>query len=119
MYGHLVPGKLSEKLRTALGLRKKDLPPYIYKMRMLGYPPGWIEEAQISHSNLSMYDIEGQNVKSNVRKKNGINPEKIVDYPGFNAPIENGEYDVRFQFCLNIPIFNCFLSCFLLFVNGK
>lgn len=97
MYGHLMPGKLTEKLRKALGLRKKDLPPYIYKMRMLGYPPGWIEEAHISHSNLSMFDIEGQDVKSSVKKKNGIDPEKVVEYPGFNAPMEEGTYDVCFQ----------------------
>lgn len=73
-------------------------------MRMLGYPPGWIEEAQISHSNLSMFDIEGQDVKSNVNKKNGIDPEKVVEYPGFNAPMEDGIYDVCCQLFLVITI---------------
>lgn len=94
MYAHLVPGKLSEDLRKALGLRKYDLPPHIYKMRMLGYPPGWIEEAQNVDSNLSMFDADGNSVSSKTSKKSLIDPEKIIDYPGFNAPMEPGVWDV-------------------------
>lgn len=96
MYSHLVPGKISEKLRKALGLHKSDIPPYIYRMRLLGYPPGWIKEAEEEASNLCMFDIEGKNVSNNKRKKTSIDPEKIVSYPGFNAPMEKGTYDVSF-----------------------
>jgi hypothetical protein len=29
-------------------------------MRLLGYPPGWMEEARISHSGLTLYDSQGR-----------------------------------------------------------
>lgn len=96
MYGHLSPGKISEKLRRALGLHKNDLPPYIYRMRVLGYPPGWIKEAEDETSNLCMFDIEGKTVSNHKRKKSSIDPEKIIAYPGFNAPMDKSIYDVGF-----------------------
>lgn len=94
MYGHLVPGKISENLRKALGLRRYDLPPYVYRMRVLGYPPGWIKEAEEETSDLCMFDIDGKNVGNQKRKKGFINSEKIVEYPGFNVPMEKGAHDV-------------------------
>ncbi|KAI5641667.1 PSP domain-containing protein [Phthorimaea operculella] len=55
-FGHLVPGRISGQLRHALGLKRHELPMFIYKMRQLGYPPGWLEEARISHSGITMFD---------------------------------------------------------------
>lgn len=55
-YGHLIPGRISGQLRHALGLKRNELPLHIYRMRLLGYPPGWLEEARISHSGISMFD---------------------------------------------------------------
>nr|XP_023024758.1 zinc finger CCHC domain-containing protein 8 homolog [Leptinotarsa decemlineata] len=87
-FSHLVPGKISDGLREALGLRKNQLPPYIYQMRLLGYPPGWLEEAKFIHSNLKMFDSEGKHVKEGSSgRSQGLNSDKIVDYPGFNVPI--------------------------------
>lgn len=57
-FGHLVPGTISNDLRDALGLRSRELPLYIYKMRMYGYPPGWLEESKISHSGLALLDTK-------------------------------------------------------------
>lgn len=57
-FGHLVAGELSKDLRIALGLRSKELPMHIYRMRMLGYPPGWLEHAKVSSSGLTMFDSE-------------------------------------------------------------
>lgn len=57
-YSHLVPGKISSTLREALGLRRHELPLYIYKMRLYGYPEGWLEEAKINHSGLMMIHSE-------------------------------------------------------------
>lgn len=54
-YSHLVPGRISKNLREALGLRTKELPLYIYKMRLYGYPEGWLKEAKIDHSGLTMF----------------------------------------------------------------
>jgi hypothetical protein len=55
-----VPGEISSKLRKALGLERDHLPKHIYMMRLLGYPPGWMEEARISHSGLALYDSQGR-----------------------------------------------------------
>lgn len=57
-YNHLVPGQISGNLRQALGLRSRELPLYIYKMRLYGYPEGWLEEAKINHSGLSLFHSE-------------------------------------------------------------
>lgn len=93
-YGHLRPGKFSSQLREALDLRKNQLPPFIYQMRTLGYPPGWLEEAKFVHSNLDMFDTEGRAVRQANRKIQGLDPEKIVDYPGFNVPMAKHFVDV-------------------------
>ncbi|XP_044266800.1 zinc finger CCHC domain-containing protein 8 homolog [Tribolium madens] len=91
-YDHLAPGKISNELRRALGLYRDEAPHYIYLMRSMGYPPGWLEEAKIEHSNLDMFDIDGKNVKSK-GKKHGLDESKIIEYPGFNVPFENGIVD--------------------------
>ena len=54
-FGHLTPGLPSDKLREALGLRKDEAPKYIYLMRELGYPPGWLKHAEIQSSGISLY----------------------------------------------------------------
>lgn len=64
-------------------------------MRVFGYPPGWIKEAETEPaSDLSLFDIDGKSVSNHKRKKCGIDPEKIIDYPGFNTPMEKGVPDV-------------------------
>lgn len=50
---------LSEELQDALGVTDKSLPPFIYRMRLLGYPPGWLKEAELEHSGLALYDGKG------------------------------------------------------------
>lgn len=62
-------------------------------MRVLGYPPGWIEEAEVKESDLCMFDIEGKSLV-NIKRRKTINPEKIIDFPGFNIPMEDGIMDV-------------------------
>lgn len=59
------PGTISENLRDALGLRKRELPLYIYKMRLYGYPPGWLEEAKVAHSGLTLFTSVVRNLKFN------------------------------------------------------
>ncbi|KAK9884650.1 hypothetical protein WA026_007493 [Henosepilachna vigintioctopunctata] len=92
-YRHLKPGIISENLRNALGLKKNEVPSYIYRMRVFGYPPGWLKQAKIAPSSLSMY-IDGRKVKiNNKEKKKGLDPDKIIEYPGFNAPMAKGFHD--------------------------
>ena len=45
----------SSKLSGALGLRREELPRYIYRMRDLGYPPGWLRHAEIRQSGITLY----------------------------------------------------------------
>lgn len=49
----------SEELLTALGIDENTLPPLVYRMRQLGYPPGWLKEAEMENSGLSLYDGNG------------------------------------------------------------
>lgn len=34
-FSHMIPGQLSQKLRTALGLKDNDLPKHIYKYKQI------------------------------------------------------------------------------------
>jgi zinc finger CCHC domain-containing protein 8 len=92
-FGDLKPGKMSDELRKALGLHKNEAPRHIYLMRKLGYPPGWLEEAKLTCSDLQMFDIDGNFLKMTTAKKQGLDACKIVDYPGFNVPFQKGVKD--------------------------
>ncbi|XP_033746912.1 zinc finger CCHC domain-containing protein 8-like [Pecten maximus] len=94
-----VPGVISEELMDALGITSRYLPSYIYKMRVLGYPPGWLEEAKVQSSGLVLFDGEGNEVDASgksmedgevsdsVPNKGQIDPEKIIAYPGFTVAV--------------------------------
>ncbi|XP_050345372.1 zinc finger CCHC domain-containing protein 8 [Nymphalis io] len=93
-YGHLVPGRISSTLRNALGLKRYELPLHIYRMRLLGYPPGWLEEARISHSGITMFDSSGTAILDPEEEegevcepgsKDKFDIKKILDFPGFNV----------------------------------
>ncbi|XP_026757698.2 zinc finger CCHC domain-containing protein 8 homolog [Galleria mellonella] len=94
-YGHLIAGRISGQLRHALGLKRHELPLHIYRMRMLGYPPGWLEEARISHSGITMFDSTGTAIMDPDEEegelcepgsKDKFDIKKILDFPGFNVP---------------------------------
>ncbi|MCJ8746738.1 hypothetical protein PDJAM_G00145030 [Pangasius djambal] len=53
------PGVVSKELSDALGIVANTLPPFIYRMRELGYPPGWLKEAEMENSGLTLYDGNG------------------------------------------------------------
>ncbi|XP_047988473.1 zinc finger CCHC domain-containing protein 8 homolog [Leguminivora glycinivorella] len=93
-YGHLIPGRISGNLRHALGLKRSEIPLYIYRMRLLGYPPGWLEEARISHSGITMFDSTGSAIRDPEEEegevcepgsKDKFDIKKILDFPGFNV----------------------------------
>lgn len=50
----------SDELRRALNLKKNQLPQYIYQMRVLGYPPGYLADAQVCTSGIAMFDRHGK-----------------------------------------------------------
>lgn len=99
-FGHLRAGHVSSKLRKALGLHKKDLPVHIFRMRQLGYPPGWLEEAKIRHSGINLFGSDGAVVLESEDEdgevdqvKDKYDPAKVIEYPGFNVDPPEGCYD--------------------------
>ncbi|XP_058806811.1 zinc finger CCHC domain-containing protein 8 homolog [Phymastichus coffea] len=100
-FGHFVPGQITPQLREALGLRNDELPRHIYRMRVLGYPPGWLEEARLQHSGLSLIDQNGKIDRGSDEEGEIVLPgdkdqydiKKIVDFPGFNVLPEEGILD--------------------------
>lgn len=64
-------------------------------MRMLGYPPGWLEEARLQHSGLTLFNSDGvaeadPNDEPGEILEEGDRDQydfkKIYDFPGFNVP---------------------------------
>uniref|UniRef100_A0A182T433 PSP proline-rich domain-containing protein n=1 Tax=Anopheles maculatus TaxID=74869 RepID=A0A182T433_9DIPT len=114
-YGHIRPGHLSLELRNALGLGPRDLPLHVYKMRVFGYPPGWLEDAKITHSGLQLFGSNGDAVQhsdesdgevDNARRKYDV--RKIIEYPGFNEPPPSAMFDDSKYF--NVPPYSEELS---------
>lgn len=84
------PGKVSQELLDALGITANTLPPFIYRMRELGYPHGWLKEAEMENSGLMLYD--GKKSKDgdvpddeNNQSQISYDVSKLVDFPGFNV----------------------------------
>ncbi|KAF7989108.1 hypothetical protein HCN44_007418 [Aphidius gifuensis] len=101
-FGHLKPGILSSELRKALGLNDDELPKHIIRMRSLGYPPGWLEEARLEHSGIILYNSEGQietdpsdklNDLPDPENKDKYDVKKLHDFPGYNIPPPPGTHD--------------------------
>ncbi|XP_026176852.1 zinc finger CCHC domain-containing protein 8 isoform X2 [Mastacembelus armatus] len=95
------PGVMSEALVTALGIDHNTLPPLIYRMRQLGYPPGWLKEAELENSGLTLYDgnASNDNVTDNSGSQNiSYDVSKLVDFPGFNVPAPHKMKDEFMQY---------------------
>jgi zinc finger CCHC domain-containing protein 8 len=112
-YPYICPGKLSKNLRAALGMQANELPPYIYKMREAGYPPGWLRAAQkdpgkirifntvglytphlffqlnvfFSFSKCIYFSIHNVDTEEAVAGEmaEAVDASHIIDYPGFNV----------------------------------
>ncbi|XP_071776474.1 zinc finger CCHC domain-containing protein 8 [Centroberyx gerrardi] len=96
------PGIMSEELLTALGVGVNTLPPLIYRMRQLGYPPGWLKDAEMENSGLTLYDGTVSNDGNITEDTNGqkvsYDVSKLVDFPGFNVPAPNKAKDEYMQY---------------------
>lgn len=65
-------------------------------MRILGYPPGWIEHIKQYSSGLEMIDFASATSSSTEGiQKVTYDYDGIIDYPGFNVPVDRGVRDVR------------------------
>ncbi|KAG9487686.1 hypothetical protein GDO78_007471 [Eleutherodactylus coqui] len=97
-FGKFKPGVISEELQEALGISDRHLPPFIYRMRELGYPPGWLKDAELETSGLSLYDgrdnSDGEIVEEALPNKPvSYDIAKLISYPGFNTPPSSGVAD--------------------------
>ncbi|GBM63238.1 Zinc finger CCHC domain-containing protein 8 [Araneus ventricosus] len=90
------PGVLSNELREALGLKTDQVPSYIYRMRLINYPPGWLQEAMVESSGIAVYDSSGSVLRNESdenaeptmnRSEIRYDPAKFIDFPGFNVPL--------------------------------
>ncbi|KAM9622738.1 zinc finger CCHC domain-containing protein 8 isoform 1-T1 [Trichechus inunguis] len=95
-FGRFKPGVISEELQDALGVTDRSLPPFIYRMRQLGYPPGWLKEAELENSGLALYDgkdgADGEAEAGEVQQNKSVTYDlsKLVNYPGFNISTPRG-----------------------------
>ncbi|XP_059193468.1 zinc finger CCHC domain-containing protein 8 [Centropristis striata] len=94
------PGVMSEELLAALGIDGNTLPPLIYRMRQLGYPPGWLKEAEMENSGLMLYDGNVSNDGNMTDNTQNISYDvsKLVDFPGFNVPASHHMKDEFMQY---------------------
>lgn len=100
------PGKISKDLREALNLSENEVPIWIYRMRALGYPPGWLKKAIVDTSDI--FDTDKPSAESKKRKnppeeveETQYDHSKLIDYPGFNSPMPKDAHD--FHYSLNMP----------------
>ncbi|TNM89648.1 hypothetical protein fugu_003882 [Takifugu bimaculatus] len=86
----------------ALGIDGHTIPPLIYRMRQLGYPPGWLKEAEMENSGLTLYDgnvSNDGNITDHTSSQNiSYDVSKLVDFPGFNVPAPRGMRDEFLQY---------------------
>ncbi|XP_045699209.1 zinc finger CCHC domain-containing protein 8 [Phyllostomus hastatus] len=111
-FGRFKPGVISEELQDALGVTDKSLPPFIYRMRQLGYPPGWLKEAELEHSGLALYDgkdgADGETEAGEIQQNQNVTYDlsKLVNYPGFNISTPRGIPD-EWRMFGSIPMQAC------------
>lgn len=94
-FGEFKPGVISDKLRDALGLRKSEIPFHIYQMRILGYPPGWVENIKQHSSGLDFIDSPNASSSEEEGQTMTYDVDRLISYPGFNVPLDPSIRDVR------------------------
>ena len=92
-------------MRKALNLGYNEAPVHVYKMRIYGYPPGWLEYAKVQNadnsksSNLSIFGCDSLIVSDGSGEEDGqcgqiVDPDRIISYKGFNQPLDGKCRDV-------------------------
>ncbi|GLJ12046.1 hypothetical protein SUGI_0182780 [Cryptomeria japonica] len=94
------PGMLGSETRQSLGIGELDPPPWLNRMRELGYPPGYLDSDNPDEpSGIVIYaddenmelEEEGEFIESDFSKPSEIK-RMTVPFPGINAPIpENAD----------------------------
>ncbi|KAK6913468.1 PSP, proline-rich [Dillenia turbinata] len=102
-YDGLRPGALDAETRKLLGLGEFDPPPWLNRMREIGYPPGYLDpEDEDQPSGIMIYGDEetkveqedGEILSDSAEPTPVPEPRKkmSVEFPGINAPVpENAD----------------------------
>lgn len=97
-YDGLKPGVLDVETRKLLGLGELDPPPWLNRMREIGYPPGYLDpEDEDQPSGITIFaEEERKEEKEDGEILDTDNPElprkMSVEFPGINAPVpENAD----------------------------
>ncbi|KAM3394713.1 putative protein isoform X1 [Capsicum galapagoense] len=101
-YDGLRPGALDSETRKLLGLGEFDPPPWINRMREMGYPPGYLEEDEDLPSGITIFADEKnteETEEGEILDKSIPNPPRkmSVDFPGVNAPIPEHADERRWE----------------------
>ncbi|KAJ9173095.1 hypothetical protein P3X46_016266 [Hevea brasiliensis] len=97
-YDGLKPGALDAETRQLLGLGELDPPPWLNRMRQLGYPPGYLDpDDEDQPSGIKIFadgDVKVEQEDGEIIETDYPDPpiKMAVKYPGINAPIpENAD----------------------------
>lgn len=96
-YDGIRAGVLSSETRQLLGLGELDPPPWLQRMRELGYPPGYLDpDYEDQPSGITVYADEKTDGEENgelVETKSSEPKKKMTaEFPGINTPIpENAD----------------------------
>lgn len=97
-YDGLRPGALNSETRQLLGLGELDPPPWLNRMREIGYPPGYLDPDDGNQpSGITIYadgEIKEEQEDGEIVETEYAEPPKkmTVEFPGVNAPIpENAD----------------------------
>ncbi|XP_074271753.1 uncharacterized protein LOC141595676 isoform X2 [Silene latifolia] len=91
-YEGLKPGSLDAETRRLLGLGESDPPPWLNRMREIGYPPGYLEpDDENLPSGITIFsseEVKDDKEDGEIEAELDDTPKKMsVNYPGVNAPI--------------------------------
>ncbi|GLU10823.1 hypothetical protein SLE2022_276040 [Rubroshorea leprosula] len=102
-FDDLKPASLTAETRQLLGLGEFDPPPWLNRMREIGYPPGYLDlDDEDQPSGIIIYTdgvfVEGQeDGEISEMKDETIDSERpnkrrkmTIEFPGINAPIPEG-----------------------------
>ncbi|KAL7668666.1 hypothetical protein ACOME3_009360 [Neoechinorhynchus agilis] len=96
-FANIRPGEYSENLRRALGLRRYQLPPFIYRMRQIGYPSAWLKEIE---SGFSIHGGGALAAGADDEDRIQYDVEKFVHFQGVTSPVPQGFKDENEKYCV-------------------
>ncbi|XP_030550576.1 zinc finger CCHC domain-containing protein 8 isoform X2 [Rhodamnia argentea] len=88
----LQPGTLDAETRQLLGLGELDPPPWLYRMRELGYPPGYLDiDDEDDMSGITIFadtEVKEESEDGEIMEAEREQKRRMtVKFPGINAPI--------------------------------